>query len=188
MLNKLNTKVVFGSWKAYNECNDRALGSTWLDMSDFNDVVEIYDELRKQGFTESELEETFIQDYECDVDFIENCDYVSIDTMFEWLELIDDSNLSADEIDAYIQMQSKREFRDKLNDDELDRIEVYVYPCSSWQDLGYHMAYEVMMLFTDNMPKDLEYYFDFEAYGKSFRDDGFSLIRINGEDVIVEVR
>ena len=26
--------IVIGSWGSYNECNDRALGSKWLDLSD----------------------------------------------------------------------------------------------------------------------------------------------------------
>ena len=30
-------KVVIGSWGSYNECNERALGSKWLDLSDYSD-------------------------------------------------------------------------------------------------------------------------------------------------------
>ena len=70
MLNLLNVKIVFGSWKAYNEANDRALGSKWLDMSDYDSVEEIYEELKKEGFTDQELEETFIQDYEADIQIL----------------------------------------------------------------------------------------------------------------------
>ena len=86
MENKLNVKVVFGSWKAYNECNSRALGSSWLDLSNFNNVEEIYAEMKKQGFTDAELEETFVQDYECDNEDIclwSSCDLTSICTAFE---------------------------------------------------------------------------------------------------------
>ena len=33
--------VVIGSWGSYNECNERALGSKWLDLSDYEDWEEI---------------------------------------------------------------------------------------------------------------------------------------------------
>ena len=41
--------VVIGSWGSYNECNERALGSKWLDLSNFDDWSEIEEELTKQG-------------------------------------------------------------------------------------------------------------------------------------------
>lgn len=31
-----NIKIVIGSWGSYNECNERALGSKWLDLSDYH--------------------------------------------------------------------------------------------------------------------------------------------------------
>ena len=82
---ELIVKVVFGSWKAYNECNSRALGSSWLDLANFKNVDEIYAEMKKQGFTDAELEETFVQDYECnneDICLWTNCDLTSICTAF----------------------------------------------------------------------------------------------------------
>ena len=41
-----NVKVVIGSWGSYNECNERALGSEWLDLSDYSDWEEIAEALR----------------------------------------------------------------------------------------------------------------------------------------------
>ena len=29
-----NIQIVIGSWGSYNECNERALGSEWLDLSE----------------------------------------------------------------------------------------------------------------------------------------------------------
>ena len=29
--------IVIGSWGSYNECNERALGSKWLDLSDYEE-------------------------------------------------------------------------------------------------------------------------------------------------------
>lgn len=60
-----NISIVIGSWGSYNECNERALGSKWLDLSDYSEWDEILDELKKQGFElEGIDEELFIQDIE----------------------------------------------------------------------------------------------------------------------------
>ena len=40
--------IVIGSWGSYNECNERALGSKWLNLSDYSDWEEIEQELIKQ--------------------------------------------------------------------------------------------------------------------------------------------
>lgn len=34
-----NVSIVIGSWGSYNECNERALGSKWLDLSDYNHIL-----------------------------------------------------------------------------------------------------------------------------------------------------
>ena len=58
-----NINIVIGSWGSYNECNERALGSKWLDLGDFDSWEEIEEELTKQGFELDGLdEELFIQD------------------------------------------------------------------------------------------------------------------------------
>mgnify|MGYP004524111917 CR=1 FL=1 len=31
-----NICIVIGSWGSYNECNEKALGSKWLDLEDFD--------------------------------------------------------------------------------------------------------------------------------------------------------
>ena len=35
MINEIN--VVIGSWGSYNACNERALGSGWLDLSEYDE-------------------------------------------------------------------------------------------------------------------------------------------------------
>ena len=58
-----NISIVIGSWGSYNECNERALGSKWLDLQDIYSWEEIEEELTKQGFELNGLdEELFIQD------------------------------------------------------------------------------------------------------------------------------
>ena len=60
-----NIQIVIGSWGSYNEYNERALGSKWLNLSDYSDWKEIEEELIKEGFELDGIdEELFIQDIE----------------------------------------------------------------------------------------------------------------------------
>ena len=45
-----NISIVIGSWGSYNDCNERSLGSKWLDLSDYEEWSEIEEELKKEGF------------------------------------------------------------------------------------------------------------------------------------------
>jgi len=79
-------RIVIGSWGSYNECNERALGSKWLDLEDFDSYEEIEEELTKEGFELDGIdEELFIQD----IDGIDakdmNCDYIHPKDLFELL-------------------------------------------------------------------------------------------------------
>lgn len=81
-------KIVIGSWGSYNECNERALGSKWLTLNDYEDWEEIEEELKKEGFElEGIDEELFVQDIE---NFISsnnvNWDYVNPQNLFELLK------------------------------------------------------------------------------------------------------
>lgn len=70
-------RMVIGSWGSYNECNERALGSKWLNFDDFNDWDEIVEELKKQGFQLDGIdEELFVQDIEGVPTESKNWDYV----------------------------------------------------------------------------------------------------------------
>ena len=52
-----NISIVIGSWGSYNECNNRALGSKWLDLSNYSSYEEIEDELKKEGFDLNGIDE-----------------------------------------------------------------------------------------------------------------------------------
>lgn len=81
-----NISIVIGSWGSYNECNERALGSKWLDLSDYSDWEEIVEELKKEGFELDGMdEELFIQDVEGISDNSVNWDYVNPETLFNTL-------------------------------------------------------------------------------------------------------
>ena len=58
-------KIVIGSWGSYTACNERALGSSYLTLSRYDNWEEIVKELKRQGFELSGIdEELFIQDIE----------------------------------------------------------------------------------------------------------------------------
>ena len=80
--------IVIGSWGSYNECNERALGSKWLTLNNYDDWNEIAEELQRQGFQLGGIdEELFVQDVE---NFIAsnsvNWDYVHPQALFELLK------------------------------------------------------------------------------------------------------
>ena len=52
--------IVIGSWGSYNSCNERALGSEWLNLADFESWEEIEEELKKQGFQLKGIDEEAI--------------------------------------------------------------------------------------------------------------------------------
>ena len=81
-----NISIVIGSWGSYNECNERALGSKWLDLSDYNDWEEIVEELKREGFELDGIdEELFIQDIEGISDRSVNWDYMNPENLFNTL-------------------------------------------------------------------------------------------------------
>lgn len=56
-------KIIVGSRGSYNACNERALGSKWLDLSLFENFDDVKKELVAEGFQNAGIdEELFIQD------------------------------------------------------------------------------------------------------------------------------
>ena len=101
--------IVIGSWGSYNECNERALGSKWLDLSDYSDWEEIEEALKKQGFELDGIdEELFIQDVDGIPNNSCNWDYVNPQQLFETLlesGILDDDDLY-ELFEAYLEVNS----------------------------------------------------------------------------------
>lgn len=111
-------KMVIGSWGSYNECNERALGSTWLDLSDYSDWEEIEEELKKQGFDLNGIdEELFIQDIE-GLNTSMNWDYVHPKNLFETLKNsgVLDNQYKYDVMDAFLEVRNFDDFENLVND------------------------------------------------------------------------
>ena len=174
MISTGNVSIVIGYWGSYNECNERALGSKWLNLEDYSDWDEIVEELEKQGFELDGIdEELFIQDIEGIDSSGTNWDYVNPQTLFETLkesEILDNS-YKYEIFEAYVEVRSFRcweELVEKYGSSWDDDINLYKN--MDFKDLAYHMIHEVCCY---EIPEWLENYVDYEAYGRDLSFDGY---------------
>ena len=109
--------VVIGSWGSYNECNERALGSKWIKLNDYESYEDIEEELKKQGFElEGIDEELFIQDIEgLPVNDV-NWDYMHPERLFNVLKAsgVLDHKYQYKTMCAYLEVRSWNDFEDKV--------------------------------------------------------------------------
>lgn len=166
-------KVVIGSWGSYNECNERALGSDWLDLSDYDTYEEIEEELKKQGFELDGIdEELFIQDIEGIDDNNTNWDYVHPKNLFETLKesgILDD-DYKYKTFEAFLEVESFSEFERRVEDSGARwDDDIYLYEDYSWYDLGYYYLHDCHQI-----PDFLDNYIDYERYGEEYKYSGYS--------------
>lgn len=167
---KKEISIVIGSWGSYNECNERALGSKWLNLSDYSDWEEIEQELTKQGFELNGIdEELFIQDIEGLASSSCNWDYTNPKQLFELLkesEVLED-DYKYEVMCAYLDIRAFSDFEELVNshgsswDDD-----IHIYKGYDWSDYG-------KMVFENNcykIPEVLENFIDFEGYGRYMGD------------------
>lgn len=162
-------KIVIGSWGSYNECNERALGSKWLTLSDYSSWEEIEEELKKEGFELNGIdEELFIQDIE-GIDVYNNWDYEHPKYLFEILQesgVLED-NYKYEVMQAYLEVRTFDEWKELVNsrgnhwDDDITIWKGY-----DWADYGKEYFENCCY----NIPENLIDFIDFEAYGKYIGD------------------
>lgn len=163
-------KIVIGSWGSYNECNERALGSKWLNLADYDSWEDIENELKKEGFKLDGIdEELFIQDIEGLPSNACEWDYTNPKTLFEILkesEVLDD-DYKYETLLAYLDVRDFSDFENLVNnkgsswDDD-----IHIYKGYDWEDYGRMMFEE----YCYQIPEVLENFIDFEAYGKYIGD------------------
>ena len=175
--------IVIGSWGSYNECNERALGSKWIDLSDYESWEEIEEELKKQGFKLNGIdEELFVQDVENFPSSYINWDYMNPKNFFE---LLQNAGVLQDKyrykiMCAYIDVEGYSSFESRVNDREDDwDDDIYLYPNYDWYDLGYEFLHECHQI-----PDFLDNYIDYQRFGEELKYDGYQEYS-NG---IIEVR
>ena len=183
MTNKVS--MVIGSWGSYNECNERALGSKWLDFDCFDDWDEIVEELKKEGFELDGIdEELFVQDIE-GVPDEKNWDYVHPRTIFE---LIKKSGVLDDEYKyelmfAFCEAESFDEWERLVEEYEenWDR-DIVFYRNMTMLDVAYEIIDECYDL--EKMLGRLSSYFDYAAFARDLSYDGY----IETEYGVLEIR
>jgi hypothetical protein len=164
--------IVIGSWGSYNECNERALGSKWLDLSDYNDWEEIEEELKKQGFELDGIdEELFIQDIEGIEDSSTNWDYCNPQDLFEILKeaevLTDDYKYEV--MCAYLEVYSFSEFERLVKEQGAHwDWDINLWKNRDWYDIGYELLHDC-----NEIPDYLDNYIDYERFGRELMYDGF---------------
>lgn len=167
-----NIKIVIGSWGSYGDCNERAGGSEWLDLSEYSDWSEIVEELDKEGFDLDGIdEELFIQDEEGINDHSIIWDYVNPEQLFNDLK---ESGVLSDNYKyklfcAFLEVRNYDEFRERVDErgDSWDD-DINIYEGYSWDDYGREMINSCGY----NIPPELEYYIDYDSYGRNLKDDG----------------
>lgn len=168
MKNQIN--VVIGSWGSYNACNERALGSKWLDLSDYSDWDEIVEELKKEGFELDGIdEELFIQDVEGISDNSVNWDYVNPETLFNTLNesgvLTNDYKYKV--FCAFLEVRCFDDFEERVKSHgERWDDDIILWSGYSWDDYG-REVFENCGYKIDN---HIDNFFDFDGYGKYMAD------------------
>ena len=183
MENKIS--IVIGSWGSYNACNERALGSKWMDLSDYSDWDEIADELTAQGFELDGMdEELFIQDCEGISGF--NGDYMSPEKLFNVCKesgILDDS-YKLKVARAYLEAMSWSDFED-LVDSHGERWDddIIVWEGMTTEEVMEQMVAECYDLDFDNLGWISSYItIDYEAMARD--SDGYYEV----SDGVIEIR
>ena len=164
--------------------NERALGSEWLDLEDYFDWDDIVDELKREGFVLNGIDkELFVQDIEGIPSNAMNWDDTNPKDLFETLK---DSGVLDDDykykvFEAFLEVRSWGEFEDEVSrHGSYWDADIGLYPNYSWKDYGR----EIFDLYDHAISKQLQNYFDFEAYGK-YMGEEYAYEYSNG---IIEIR
>ncbi len=177
---------VIGSWGSYNECNERALGSKWLDFDDYDDWDAIVEELKREGFELDGIdEELFVQDIEGIPTDSKDWDNTHPQEIFE---LIKKSGVLDDEykyelMEAFCEVRSFDEWARLVDDyeDNWDR-DIIFYRNMSMLDVAYQIVDECYDL--ERMLGNLTCYFDYNAFARDLSYDGYT----ETENGVIEIR
>lgn len=160
----LTCKIVVGSWGSYNSCNERALGSAWLDLTEYDNWDEVCEELEREGF---ELygndEELFIQDIDSDIEGF-NCDYMHPATYFNLLKEggIFEHSYKTDIAAAYIEACGFESWAKLVNDyGDCWDDDIIFWENMDMVDVAHQYIEECY-----NLSEFAERYFDYEAFAR----------------------
>lgn len=164
--------VVIGSWGSYNECNERALGSKWIDLSEYSDWEEIEEELKKEGFKLDGIdEELFIQDIEGIPGNSCNWDHVNPQQLFETLlesGILDDDYLY-ELFEAYLEVNNFDDWENLVSSyGSRWGDDIILYRNQDMDDVAYDIMHECY-----EIPDYLENYIDYSSFARDLSYDGY---------------
>lgn len=143
--------------------NEGFLIGEWVELpADDDELEEVYQRI---GINE-EYEETFITDYETDIDGLEVSEYANIDSLNEMAETLD----SLDDYDKKIvsaMLSNGYNLENAI--EKIDDCMVYC-DCYDMEDVAREYCDECGIL--DSIPENLQYYFDYEAFGRDMSFKG----------------
>lgn len=169
--------VCVGSWKAYNECNEHALGSClktsdgkirfYIDFMELDGAEELREVLYAIGWSDAEMEETFVQDYQSGWAEIDDCDHQNA---FDLADFIRDHRDEIEEAGtAKLKALMKCEYTDfREAVEEADNWDFREGMDAS--DYAYEIANDCYGI--DRIMGDLACYFDYDAFGRDMRLNG----------------
>lgn len=130
------------------------------------DIQAAYDEI---GVADGTMyEEAFISDYETDINGLSISEYASLDDLNELAEEME--NFDEYELDAFGAMLDYGYATDEALKKVQDGDYMYYSGCYSMTEVAEMYADETGLL--SNIPDELRYYFDFEAYGRDMEING----------------
>lgn len=130
------------------------------------EICAAYDEI---GVADGTMyEEAFISDYETDVNGLKIREYASIDDLNELAEELE--NFDEYELEAFGAMLEYGYATDEALKKVQDGDYMYYSGCYSMAEVAEQYADETGLL--SNIPDDLRYYFDFEAYDRDMEING----------------
>lgn len=130
------------------------------------EIYAAYDEI---GVADGTMyEESFISDYETDINGLSISEYASLDDLNELAEELE--NFDEYELEAFGAMLEYGYATDEALKKVQDGDYMYYSGCCSMAEVAEQYADETGLL--ANIPDDLRYYFDFEAYGRDMEING----------------
>lgn len=127
------------------------------------EIYAAYDEI---GVADGTMyEESFISDYETDINGLSISEYASLDDLNELAEELE--NFDEYELEAFGAMLEYGYATDEALKKVQDGDYMYYSGCCSMAEVAEQYADETGLL--ANIPDDLRYYFDFEAYGRDMK-------------------
>ena len=148
--------------------NEGELIGKWVELPISDEELEAT--LEEIGIDGERYQETFITDYETDINGLKIGEYDGIEELNELTEVIEANDPEAVEALIYFGYDTAEEIADYIDD-------ILFFEGSDDYDIGYYYAIECGCL---DIPDNIQNYFDFEAYGRDIELEGNFYFANNG--------